>query len=282
MEQTTSSGTHAGYGEAYKDREASSSAVSWAAVLAGAFVTAALSLTLLALGAGFGLLSVSPWSNAGASASAVGTAAIIWLVVIQIVASGMGGYLAGRLRTKWTAVHSHEVYFRDTAHGFLVWAAAVVITAAFLGSAAGAMVGGAAATAEMGGPQDAYFVDTMFRPASGASATPSANGPAGNVADEAVRGEAATILANALHQGDAGADRGYLAQLVSAKTGLSQSDATQRVSDVMTQARQAADAARKATARLLLWTFLALLIGAFCASYAATIGGRQRDHLTAV
>ena len=282
MEQTTSSGAHAGYGEAYKDREAQSSAVSWAAVLAGAFVTAALSLTLLALGAGFGLLSVSPWSNAGASASAVGTAAIVWLVVIQIVASGMGGYLAGRLRTKWAAVHSHEVYFRDTAHGFLVWAAAVVITAAFLGSAAGAMVGGAAASAEMGGPQDAYFVDTMFRPASGASATPTANGPTANVADEAVRGEAATILANALRQGDAAADRSYLTQLVSAKTGLSQSDATQRVSDVLTQARQAADAARKATARLLLWTFLALLIGAFCASYAATIGGRQRDHLSAV
>jgi hypothetical protein len=73
-----------------------------------------------------------------------------------------------------------------------------------------------------------------------------------------------------------------LAQLVSAKTGLSQSDAAQRVSDVMAQARQVADATRKATARFLLWTFLALLIGAFCASYAATIGGRQRDHMSAM
>lgn len=279
MEQTASSGVRSG--EVSWNREAHSSGVSWAAVIAGAFVAAALSLTLLALGAGFGLLSVSPWSNAGASASAVGTAAIIWLIVIQIVASAIGGYLAGRLRTKWAAIHTDEVYFRDTAHGFLVWAVAVVITAAFLGSAATAMVGGAAVSMETGGPENAYFVDTLFRPGAGAAMAP--NGAAQNGDDGAVRGEAAVILANALRHGDAAADdRTYLAQLVSARTGLNPSDAAQRVSDVVARARQAADAARKATARLLLWTFLALLIGAFCASYAATIGGRQRDHMKAV
>jgi hypothetical protein len=199
--------------------------------------------------------------------------------VIQIVASGVGGYLAGRLRTKWTAIHTDEVYFRDTAHGFLVWAVAVVITAAFLGSAATAMVGGVATSAEMGGPENAYFVDTLFRAAPGA---PAGNGAA-NSDDSALRGEAAGILANALRQGDTtAADRTYLTQLVSARTGLNQNDASQRVSDVITQARQAADAARRATARFLLWTFLALLIGAFCASYAATMGGRQRDHMKAL
>jgi hypothetical protein len=282
VEQTTSSGAHSGYGEASWNREAHSSGVSWAAVIAGAFVAAALSLTLLALGAGFGLLSVSPWTNAGVSASTVGAAAIVWLIVIQIVASGLGGYLAGRLRTKWTAIHSDEVYFRDTVHGFLVWAVAVVITAAFLGSAATAMVGGAPMSAEMGGPENAYFVDTLFRSAPGAAAAPVANGPASTAADSAMRDEAAGILANVLRQGGAAADRTYLAQLVSTRTGLSQNDAAQRVSDVIGQAQQAADAARKATARLLLWTFLALLIGAFCASYAGTIGGRQRDHMKAL
>jgi hypothetical protein len=282
VEQTTSSGAHSVYSEASWNREANSAGVSWAAVIAGAFVAAALSLTLLALGAGFGLLSVSPWSNAGASASTVGTAAIIWLIVIQIVASGVGGYLAGRLRTKWTAIHSDEVYFRDTAHGFLAWAVAIVITAAFLGSAATAMAGAAATSAEMGGPENTYFVDMLFRSAPGAAAQ-AANGAAANAENVAVRDEAAGILANALRQGDeAGADRTYLAQLVSAKTGLGPNEAAQRVSNVIGQARQAADAARKATARLLLWTFLALLIGAFCASYAGTIGGRQRDHMKAV
>ena len=280
MEQTTSSGAYSGYGEASSNREAHSSGVSWGAVIAGAFVAAALSLTLLALGAGFGLLSVSPWSNA-ASASAVGTAAIIWLIVIQIAASGMGGYIAGRLRTKWVAIHSHEVYFRDTAHGFLAWAVAVVITAAFLAPAATVMVGGAAMSGEMASQENAYFVDTLFRPApSGSAGSPNASIRS---ADDAARGEAASILANALRQRETtAADRDYLAQLVSSRTGLSQNDAAQRVSDVIAQARQAADATRKATARFLLWTFLALLIGAFCASYAATIGGRQRDHMPAL
>jgi hypothetical protein len=283
VEQSTSSGAHSSYGEPSWNREAHSSGVSWAAVIAGAVVTAALALALLALGAGFGLLSVSPWSNAETTASAVSAAAIIWLIVIQIVASGIGGYLAGRLRTKWAAIHTHEVYFRDTAHGFLVWALAVVITAAFLGSAASALVGAAAMTGESGGPENAYFVDALFRPAPGGGAAPVANGPAANGADNGVRGEAAVILGNALRQGDtAPADRTYLAQLVSSRTGLSPNDAAQRVSDVVEQERQAADAARKATARLLLWTFLALLIGAFCASYAATIGGRQRDHMPAL
>ena len=122
--------------------EAYSSGVSWAAVIAGAFVAAALSLILLALGTGLGLSSVSPWSNLGASASTIHRAAIIWLIVIQIIASAMGGYLAGRLRTKWATIHTDEVYFRDTAHGFLVWAVGLVITASFLASAAASMVGG--------------------------------------------------------------------------------------------------------------------------------------------
>ena len=95
-------------------------------------MTAALSLILLALGAGLGLSSVSFWSNAGMSSSTIGTAAILWLILMQIMSSSMGGYLAGRLRTKWANIHTDEVYFRDTAHGFLAWALALVITAAFL------------------------------------------------------------------------------------------------------------------------------------------------------
>src|ERR1700691_417254 len=81
--------------------EAHSSAVSWGAVIGGAFVAAAFYLILLALGAGFGLSAVSPWSNVGASASTVGMAAIVWLILIEIVASGLGGYHTGRLRTTW-------------------------------------------------------------------------------------------------------------------------------------------------------------------------------------
>jgi hypothetical protein len=275
-----------GFADTSLKNEAPSSGVSWPAVLAGAFAAAALSLILLALGTGIGLSSVSPWSNMGASASAIGIGAIVWLIVTQIIAATMGGYLAGRLRTKWVNIHTNEVYFRDTAHGFLVWAVGLVITAAFLASAATSMVGGGAqlgaitsgkATSAQSDGQasdpNKYFVDTLFR----------SDRPASETTDASIRAEAGSIFANSLRQKDVPApDKTYLGQLVAARTGLSQTDAEQRVSDVLSQARQAADTARKTVAHSLYWTFLALLIGAFCASFAATIGGKQRDHVVTI
>ncbi len=251
------------------------SAISWSAVIGGAFAAAALSLALLTLGAGTGLSAISPWSSRGASASAVGVGAIIWLIVIEILASAMGGYLAGRLRTKWVNVHTHEVYFRDTAHGFLVWCVGLVMTAAFLATAAASVVGAtgngtAMVTAEAQSGPNAYFVDSLFRSDRAERVDPSE------------RTEAGLILARGMQEKDLPAnDRTYLAQLVSARTGLSETDAQSRVSAIFDQARQSADTARKAAAHSLYWTFLALLIGAFCASFAATIGGKQRDRMAA-
>jgi len=263
--------------------DAHSSGVSWGAVIGGAFAAAALSLIMLALGAGFGLAAISPWSNVGASAAAVGTTAIIWLIITEAVAASMGGYLAGRLRTKWHAIHNDEVHFRDTANGFLVWAVAVVITVAFLGAAAASMAGvaessngsvkteGALADGGLGG--NAYFIDRLFR----------SDHIASGENDLFARDEAARIFEHSLSGNEvSGADTAYLAQLVSAKTGLNVNDAQKRVSDTIAAARDAAADARRATAHVLLWIFLALLIGAFCASYAATIGGRQRDHVKLV
>src|SRR5450830_1942246 len=163
------------------------SAVLSGAIVAGGAATAALSLILLMLGTGLGLSSVSPWALNGVSAATFGVSTILWVTLTQLVASAMGGYLAGRLRTKWVAVHTDEVYFRDTAHGFLAWAVASLATAALLtsvigsivsgGIQAGASVAGSAATtaagaraagSEMrrsggnGGPMG-YFVDSLFR-----------------------------------------------------------------------------------------------------------------------
>ena len=266
--------------------EASSSGVSWAAVIAGAFVAAALALILLALGAGLGLSSVSPWSNRGASASTLGVAAIVWLIVAQVLSAAMGGYLAGRLRTRWTSIHTDEVYFRDTAHGLLVWAVGAVLTAGVLGSAATSMAGGAArlgeATLSGGGARDmggesldptAYAVDGLLR-----SDRPD---PQRSAAD--VRGEVGRLLAQALRNGEMSApDRAALASLISARTGLSQAEADQRITKITVDTKAALDTARKSAAYLSLWIFVALLSGAFCASFAATIGGRQRDHVHGV
>jgi hypothetical protein len=268
------------------NNEANSSGVSWAAVIGGGFVTAALSLILLALGAGLGFHSVSPLSNVGASGSTVGKAAFVWLILMQIISSSMGGYLAGRLRTKWANIHTDEVYFRDTAHGFLAWAVALVITAAFLASATASMVGASASPYAYGigrtttvmaearefDPNE-YFIDTLFR----------SDRVKQDSDNTSMYAEVGRIFANALRQGNVpAADKSYLVQLVAARTGLSQADADKRVSETFAGAQQAAETTRKAVAHSLLWAFLALLIGAFCASVAATIGGRQRDQVVIV
>jgi hypothetical protein len=255
--------------------EAQVSAVSWAAILAGGVASAALTLALLAFGAGMGFSAVSPWSNSGLSATTVGIGAGLYLIVVAMIASTIGGYLAGRLRTKWAGVHTHEVYFRDTAHGFLAWAFATVLSAAVLTSAASHIVGGAVAglpqtAGSAAGPMDGY-VDRLLR------ADPGTNRNAGEPATS--RNELARLFTSSLRSGGDlnPADRTYVAQVVAARTGLSQADAEKRVSDVVMQAKTAVDDARKVAARLALWLTASLLIGAFSASLAATEGGGLRD-----
>ena len=256
--------------------EVHASGVSWAAVVGGAFVAAALSLILLSLGTGLGFSAASPWSNNGTSASAIGSGAIVWLILTQILASALGGYLGGRLRTKWTGVHTDEVYFRDTAHGLLVWAVGMVITAGFLASSAASFAGTQKIVADTSSTQESsidpngYFVDTLLR----------GNGSVVEKQDGSERAEVSRIFAHDLHQGALPTgDQSYMAQLVSARTGLNASDAEKRVSEVFGEAQESTDRVRKAIAHLSLWLFVALLSGAFCASYAGTIGGKQRDHV---
>lgn len=278
-------------------RESTVSAVSWAAVFAGAVIAAALSLALLAGGSGLGLLSVSPWGDEGLSAPAVGIGIIAWMLFTQIVAYGIGGYVAGRLRTKWVDAHIDEVYFRDTAHGFLVWALSAVVSAALLGSALATLASGAAkagasvaagagaavsatATAAAGADQARdYFTDALLR-----AERPEAGGDRA-----AARAAVGRIVAMSLARGEmAAADRDYVAKVVAAQAGIDPAAAQQRVDQTLQKARQAvedakrearaaADLARKATATLALWGFASMLIGAFVASLCATWGGRRRD-----
>ncbi|RCW73729.1 hypothetical protein DES41_10242 [Pseudorhodoferax soli] len=283
--------------------DAPASAVSWGAIVAGGAAAAALSLILLILGAGLGLTSLSPYGGKGASAMALGFSAVVWVMVTQALASGMGGYLAGRLRTRWAGVQGDEVFFRDTAHGFLAWAVATLATAALLTTAIGSVVGGAvkvgatvaggAATAAVAGATQgegasegpaAYFIDSMFR-------RPASPAQAGQVAPaEAVpAAEVARILGQAGQDKPlAPEDQRYLGQLVAERTGIPQPEAEQRVADTVARmqakareaeaaAREAAEKARKAGITATLWLFVSMLLGAFCASLAATWGGRERD-----
>jgi hypothetical protein len=266
--------------------EENQSALSWAAVAAGGVAAAALTLLLLAFGAGMGFSSISPWSNSGISSGTFKIAAGVYLIVVAILSSTIGGYLAGRLRTKWVGVYTDEVLFRDTAHGFLAWAFATVLGAALLGAAATYVVGGTATGvaqaasqagtgAQVTGAPTEYFVDMLFRPSPG---NPGA-APAQAGADPAVRREIGRIFSHGLREGGdlPPADRAYMAQMVAARTGINQAEADKRVSDVINQAKAAADEARKAAAKLALWLTAAMLIGAFAASLAAIEGGQLRD-----
>jgi len=264
------------------------SATSWTAIVAGGVATAALTLVLLAFGSGMGFSAVSPWSNAGVSAGAFKLATGVYLIVVSMLSSTIGGYLAGRLRTRWIGVHSEEVLFRDTAHGFLAWAFAAVLSAAALGTAATYIVGGAAqgagqTAAQSTGSPASYFVDMLFRPipaGQSSASSQSAKDPTAAKDPAAARREVITIFTHtALSEGVdfSAADRTYVAQMVSAQTGMSQADADKRVMEVTNQAKEVADQARKAAAKLSMWLTASLLIGAFSASLAAIEGGQLRD-----
>lgn len=350
------------------------SAVSWASVLAGATAAAALSLILLVLGTGLGLAAMSPWAGEGAQAQTIGVTGIVWLALTQVAASGLGGYLAGRLRARWRDTHVDEVHFRDTAHGLLSWAVATLFTAALLGAtisgilgagvkAASTVAGGTAAAAGAAGAgaigsagrdaapsgsaaRDAfpasmmgrgrdgaesglldatgfdlgYYLDAMLRrdPAATSSNSTVAAGAAGATGDAAgtsgsnaglngtnpatlrtqpdvgtanLLPELSRLLMHAWRQGGtlSPEDQRQAGTLVSQRTGLSQVEAERRVNELLqrartdaqaaqARARDAADTARKAAMQAALWMFVALLMGAFTASWLATIGGRQRDQ----
>jgi hypothetical protein len=249
--------------------DAVASAVSWGAVFAGAAGAAALSLILLILGTGLGLSSVSPFSGQGAGATAFGVSTILWLSFTQLAASGIGGYLAGRLRTHWAGAQADEVYFRDTAHGFLAWGVATLLTAALLSLVIGSIVsGGAQAAASVAGTATTgatvataaqtrtegsgstdvigYFVDSLFRRDASATAapaptaTPTATDPGSSDAGAraASTAEAGRILTSALASGSLPPeDASYLGQLVAQRTGLSQADAQKRVTDTFARAQ---------------------------------------------
>jgi hypothetical protein len=248
--------------------------------VAGGVASAALTLALLAFGAGIGLSVVSPWANSGIASTTFNFGAGVYLCIIAVMASSIGGYLAGRLRTKWVGVHTHEVYFRDTAHGFLAWAFATVLSVAVLASAAANIVSGAAvgftsaigsAGGQSAGPM-AGFVDLLLR-----ANPPITRSDAGDVAT--ARGELDRLFTSHLSTGEefSPADRTYLAQVVAALTGVTQAEAENRVSQVIAQAKSAVDSARKAGARFALWLTASLLLGAFSASLAATEGGGLRE-----
>ena len=295
IESTTAYRVHPGHG----------AGVSWGAIFAGALAAASLSLILLLLGAGFGFSAISPWANEGASAKTMGISAILWLTLTQVVAAAVGGYLAGRLRAHWATVHGDEVFFRDTAHGFLAWSVATLLSATLVLGAVGGILGAgakvgvnvasgaaSAATSVAAASQEdwmSYYTDSLFR---SVDPVPAADGmtPPSDTAQAGM--EAGRIFTSSIAQGQLSEDdKQYLGQVVAQNTNLTTVQAEARVQETYArtvqalqqaeeQARATADTAKKAAAWTSLWMFIALLCGAFIASLTATFGGRQRDQVT--
>ena len=293
------------------------SAVSWGAILAGAAGAAALSLILVILGTGLGLSAISPWAYDGVSAAGLGVSTILWITFTQLAASGMGGYLAGRLRTRWLATDTDEVYFRDTAHGFLAWAIASLATAVLLTSVIGSIIGGgikagaslagtvasasgsaisAAANSTDDNNSGSYFIDSLFRKNMENIDASAGTADSFEMAKQVSEGSSAKQKAeisrifatSALSGALSSEDLQYAGQVIAEQTGLTQEQARERVSAIYQRlneslrtaegsAKAAADKARKASAYTALWLFISLLCGAFVASWMATFGGRQRD-----
>lgn len=255
--------------------ESGTSATSWGAIAAGGIATAGFSLFLFELGTGIGLAVANPWASSSPSGTTMSIVAGISLCLISILASALGGLIAGRLRTRWVGLHSDETYFRDSAHGFLAWAFAAVLMAAVAGLAATSVIGGAAKGAASNpgmAPDASYYTDMLFR--SDRATTPPASPGAQNSNEEVGRIVTRSLASSG---GLSQADRTYVAQRVAQRTGLPQDQAEKRVDDVIAQAKNAADQARKAAAKIALWLAAAMLCGALAAAFAAAEGGRERD-----
>lgn len=289
-------------------RAAGGTSFSWSAAIAGVFAAIAVSLLVVALGSGIGLSFASPYT--GPSATTLTVAAAVWLVMAQAMGFATGGYVAARLRNPAFDGIAGDSSFRDAAEGLVVWALGVVILAAVTTwlaalaagagthamtaatSAALAPSAASSATQAAAAPLD-YFVDALFRPAPGAAPAqdqqPQAPATVGTAAIAAQplnpesRAEVTRILAHGMSEGKLGDnDRAYLAQLVSMRSGLPQDEASQRVTMVENDAREAiksaADKAATAGAFFSFWTFMALLFGGAAATLAGILGGQIRDE----
>ena len=251
--------------------------VEWTPVIAGAIVASALSFVMFTFGSSLGmaLASSSPtWRDAS-----VGLALLsgLYVILTTVVSLGLGGYIAGRLRSRWpTGPDTNELEFWDGIHGLLVWALAVALGALLAAAATAAIASTAAPTASAPNttaaePIIAYDLDRLF----GNPQSPSA---AADISSS--RAEAARIALRAAarrHRDDLIEGRARLLRLVSARTGLSAPEAEARVADFIGRSTTAIKKARRSAVVVGFMTAAGLLLGVAVAWFAAVAGGSHQD-----
>lgn len=242
----------------------------WGPIIAGAVAASASSFVLISFATAIGLALVSPsptWRDTSVALTALTG---LWLLLVALGSFGLGGYIAGRVRSTW-ATNPDEVEFRDGLHGLLVWALAIVLGAVLglMTALSYAALGSSTAQrASQGEPAFlAYEVDRLFR---------SDRRP--NAPDPELRGEAGRVLMTGASRELANDDRAYLVRLVTARTGLEAPEADRRVGEILNETKQAARRARAASIIIGFMTAASLALGAASAWFAAGVGGRHRDQ----
>jgi hypothetical protein len=245
--------------------------IEWPAVFAGATVALATSFVLTTFGAAVGLSAVSPWTSTRTTIAAVSYGAAFWLILVNIWAFGLGGYLSGRMRHRRGGSVASETEFRDGAHGAVVWAFAVTvgaIVAAYMAASIG-RAGLDLATSTSNDPVS-VATDTLLRSTSSSAAlepTP------------AMRSDVLRLLMRTDPRGTMAApDKAYLTQLVATRAGIAAPEAEQRINAAFVEMKSATDTARKSAVVLGFITAATLLLGAVAAWWGATVGGRDRDN----
>jgi hypothetical protein len=247
--------------------------LAWTPAVAGALIAAALSSVLIAFGAaiGLGVASSAPtWRDASV---ALWLLSGIYLILVAVVSFGIGGYIAGRIRTGLPATDARDIEHRDGLHGLAAWAIAVVLTVLLTAIVASATLARAPSaqgvpSASAAEPLLSYELDRLFRPARRA--------PNAETAME--RAEAGRILlTSSSHSGVAAEDRTYLVQLVTGIAGLAGADAERRVDNVIASAKTAIARSRRSAIIAAFSIAASILLGAVVAWFAAGEGGRHRD-----
>jgi hypothetical protein len=251
--------------------------VSWSAVVAGTAVAAGTALVLHSFAGAIGLAvsSTAPtWRDAS---FALVFLSGLYLVLVALLAYGLGGYVAGRLRAPIAGMTLDETEFRDGVHGLLVWAIATLVTALVVALVALGATRLAAPSGGEAGPAAsiageniiAFDLDRLFR----------SDPPVDGADLEYNRSEAARILlAAAGHSALAAQDRTHLIKLVTARTGLNAADAESRIDSVLDTAKQNVARARRAGVLLAFMTGAAAVLGSAIAWFAATAGGAHRGE----
>jgi hypothetical protein len=249
-----------------------SSYLDWSAIVAGAFVAAALSFVLISFGSALGLAVASPSSTWRDTSLALAVVAGLWLLLTALASFGLGGYVAGRLRASWRGASTDETEFRDGAHGVIVWGLAVIVAAGLAFATVKPVSGGTDLTRPTGAtaePLLAFELDRLLR---------SDRTPVDPANDPELRAQAARIITTGLgHAGMAADDRAYLIKLVQTRTGLSAADAEGRVNQTVAQANEAISRARHSAVVLGFMIAASLMLGLAVAWIAAAAGGQHRD-----